>query len=186
MKLMKKFLSLFLLLLLITAIAAATYNLNKKGQAVKTESWQDGNYFSATRTNLTRFSLPDIFDKNNEFSNEDLLGKYSMVNFFASWCTTCKVEHEVLMQIKKENIIDIYGVAWRDIDKNTKEYLEKHGNPFVKTASDSRGIFTEIGEINAVPESWIVDKNGIVIARIAGNIEFSTIAQIKKILAENK
>ncbi|OFW81083.1 MAG: hypothetical protein A2887_00995 [Alphaproteobacteria bacterium RIFCSPLOWO2_01_FULL_40_26] len=132
-------------------------------------------HFVKTQISLPEFSLPDLFDEEKNFSIKDLEGKYSIVNFFASWCTTCHAEHEILLRLRDEKIADIYGIAWRDISENTKNYLKKNGNPFTKIANDSRGLFTKIADIQAIPETWIIDPKGRVIARYRGNLqEFST------------
>ncbi len=120
---------------------------------------------------LPEFSLGDLYDESKEFSKEDLIGKYSLLNFFASWCTTCLSEHPALMRLKDNGKLAIYGIAWRDIDKKTQEYLARNGNPFTKIGVDSKGLFTKILHINAVPESFLINPQGKIIARFSGNIE---------------
>jgi cytochrome c biogenesis protein CcmG/thiol:disulfide interchange protein DsbE len=129
--------------------------------------------------------LPDLFDENRDFSKKQLIGKYSIVNFFASWCTTCRAEHEILMRLKDENIVDIYGVAWRDIDENTKDYLSRHGNPFKMVAKDNQGLFSKIINIEAIPETLIVDKEGNVVMRYQGNLQDFSVDEIREFLRKN-
>lgn len=189
MKNIKKFVPLLALLLLIFVIAIATYNLNqeqKKSVALVETLPESENVFVRTKITLPEFSLSDLFDENGNFSKKDFKNKYSLICFFASWCTTCKAQHDILMNLKQENIIDIYGVAWRDINENTKEYLKKYGNPFKKTAADNGGLFTKIAAIQAVPETWIIDQNGVVAMRLRGNMQDSAIVEIKNFLEKNK
>lgn len=149
------------------------------------------------RIALPDFSLSELFSNHDTFGKQDLVvknqnqdteestlkadqqnltksnitqKKYSLVVFFASWCSACTIEHEFLMRLKDENAIEIYGIAWRDIDKETKEFLKKYGNPYKKIGVDSSGLFTKIAAINAIPETWIVDNNGIVVMRLIGAI----------------
>lgn len=183
---MKKFLPFLTLIFLVSLVAIATYNLNKKQEISTTESGGGADiHFVRTKINLPDFSLPDLFDEEKNFSKKDLASKYSMINFFASWCTTCRAEHEILMRLHDEKIIDIYGIAWRDFDDKTKSYLSKNGNPFKKTASDSRGLFTKIAGIQAIPETWIVDKNGNVVMRFRGNLQEFSIGEIINFLKSN-
>ena len=184
---MKKFLPFLILVFLISLIAIATYNLSNHQQEESSKNDQEnGVHFVETNIPLTEFSLPDIFNKDETFSNKDLIGKYSLVSFFASWCTTCKAQHDILLRLRDEKIIDIYGVAWRDISENSKSFLEHHGNPYVKTASDSRALFTKIANLQAVPETWIVNKEGIIVMRYRGNLQDFSIDEIRNFLINNK
>lgn len=176
---MKKFLPLIALIALIIAMTIATYKLNKN-----TQNSEEISYFQRTNIKLDDFEVSDLFNEGEKLTKEDLKGRYNLISFFASWCTTCKAQHSVLMKIQQEKIIPIYGIAWRDIKENTKNYLENSGNPFVKCAIDSKGLFSEIGNVNAVPETWIVDKNARVIAKYRGNLQEFNIAEIKEIIKE--
>ena len=167
------------------AIAVATYRINEQ-TLTDLDSQDDSIHFSNVQIKLGEFELPDLFDEKKKFSNADLQGQYHMVSFFASWCSTCRAQHDILMRIKNENIIDIYGIAWRDIKENTKLYLEKIGNPYKKVANDSKASFSKIAEINAVPETWIVNKEGEIVMRYRGNLQEFAIDEIKNFLEKNK
>lgn len=182
---MKKFLPLVILVILIVAIAVATYRINEQ-TLTDLDSGDDIIHFSAVEIKLPEFELPDLFDESKNFSNADLRSNYHMVSFFASWCSTCRAQHDILMRIKNENIIDIHGIAWRDIKENTKSYLEKSGNPYKKVALDSKAQFGKIAEINAVPETWIVDKEGVIVLRYRGNLQDFAVEEIKNFLEKNK
>ena len=187
---MKKFLPFLILIFLVNVIGFATYNLNKQQDLEKENKNPnfDDNFsvhFLKERIVLPEFSLPNLFNEKQYFSKQNLIGKYSLVNFFASWCSTCKSEHEVLLKLQGENIIDIYGIACRDIDENTKDYLKKSGNPYKFIATDSRGLFTKIIGIQAVPETLIIDKKGNVVMRFRGNLQDFSIDEIKDFLKSN-
>lgn len=188
---MKKFLPFLTLIFLVSLIGISTYNLNKK-EAVEPElpsasnPQEFGVHFVKTHISLPEFSLPDLYNESGEFSKKDLIGKISVVNFFASWCTTCRAEHEILLRLKSEGIVDIYGVAWRDIDENTKSFLEKSGNPFKKVAKDSRGLFTKITGMEAVPETLIVDKKGNVVLRFKGNLQEFSLDEVREFVRRNR
>lgn len=175
---------------LIGLIGISTYNLSQK-QAVETtpiaanEPAGSSIHFVKTRISLPDFTLPDLYDGNKTFSKKTLLGKYSIINFFASWCTTCRAEHNILLRLQSEKIIDIYGVAWRDIDENTKRYLEKSGNPFKSTAKDGHGLFTDLIGLESIPETLIIDPKGNIVMRYRGNLQDFSINEIKEFLRKN-
>lgn len=179
----KKLLPVLTLIFLVILIGISTYNLNKKQEIASQENMEESNvHFVKTHLALPEFSLPDLFDENKNFSRKNLEGKYSVINFFASWCTTCRAEHEILLRLGNEKIIDIYGIVWRDIDQNTKDYLKKSGNPFKTVAKDSQGLFTKIAGISAIPETWIVNPKGDVIARYRGNLQDFSIDEIRNFI----
>ncbi len=184
---MKRFLPFLTLIFFAILITAATYKSSQKHDngAISedlTSVEESDIHFSEVKISLPDFSLPNLFDESKNFSKKDLIGKYSVINFFASWCTTCRAEHEILLRLHDENIVDIYGIAWRDIDKNTKKYLEKNGNPYKGIAKDNKGLFTKITGIEAIPETLIVDENGVVVRRYRGNLQDFSIDEIKEFL----
>ena len=190
MKNLSHFTPFFLLVFLISIIGISTYKINAKQQIKQESSIEEDvietSFFEKEDILLPEFTLPNLHNQNDVFSKQDLLGQYSVINFFASWCTTCRAEHDDLMRLKDEGIIDIYGVAWRDINDNTKVYLEENGNPFVKTASDGKALFTKIIGIKAVPETLIVNPEGRVVLRYRGNLDDFTINEIRRFVATKK
>lgn len=185
MKNLSNYIPLFVLFFLVSVIAFSTYKISKKQQFADTEIGKNfDSRFAKEKIILAEFSLPDLFDENGNFSNQDLKGKYSLINLFASWCTTCRAEHDVLMRLKSKNIIDIYGVAWRDINQNTRSYLAESGNPFKKVAADNQALFTKLVGINAVPETLLIDPQGQVVLRYVGNLEEYAEQEIEKFMQD--
>ncbi len=183
---MKKYLPFLTLVFLISLIGISTKQLSKKQEVIEelqnASELDSGVHFFKQKIILPEFSLSDLFNENENFSKKDLVKKYSLINFFASWCATCRAEHEILLRLQSEGIIDIYGVAWRDIDKNTKSYLKSSGNPFKKVAKDSTGLFSKITGIDAIPETLIIDPDGNVVMRYRGNLQDFSIDEIKRFL----
>ena len=135
--------------------------------------------------NLPDFSFRDLYDQTQTFSKNDLLEKTSLINIFASWCTTCIQEHEVLLKLSASGIINMYGIAWRDMDENTIRYLEKNSNPYLKVGTDNKGKLTKLFSIRGVPETFIINKKGQIIYQIEGNIDEADLEYIEKIAGEN-
>lgn len=185
MKKFSNYIPLLILVLLIISISLAIYKASDKSsdnaQSEPSES-QFNTELVKQKIKLPDFSLPDVFDENKTFTLQNFIndqGKYSLLNFFASWCSTCKMEHEILLRLKDENFIDIYAIAWHDFKTNTQEYLQKYGNPYKQVALDSQGIFTKITGIKAVPETLVIDASGTVVLRYQGNLDDEVIKDIK-------
>lgn len=191
---MNKFIPLAVLLTFLLLIFYAVSNINKNHNDNATyldEASQEDNVdkvreggvnFSETSINLPDFVLIDLNDSSKNFTKKDLLGKYTILNFFASWCSTCIAEHDILLRIQSEAVADLYGIAWRDINENTVKFLQKSGNPFSKVGADNKAIFSEIANIEAVPETWLVNPKGQVVLRLKGNLHDFSIDEIKQYL----
>ena len=98
------------------------------------------------------FETPDFY--NNDLINENTLGEFYIVNFFASWCKPCLAEHPLLMEMKKKGI-PIIGINFRDDEDNFKEWINEHGNPFEYILRDDGTIAYEMGLIG-VPETFFI------------------------------
>lgn len=90
-----------------------------------------------------------------------------MVNFFASWCAPCEVEHPVLVGLKAQGV-RIVGVAYKDAPENTKAFLGRLGDPFDQRLVDRDGrAGVEFG-VTGVPETYLVGADGVIIAKHTG------------------
>ena len=98
------------------------------------------------------FETPDF--SNNKLINENKLGEFYIVNFFASWCKPCLAEHPLLMEMKKKGV-KIIGINFRDDEENFKEWINEHGNPFEYILRDDGTIAYEMGLIG-VPETFFI------------------------------
>ena len=100
--------------------------------------------------------------KNEKLNESDFKKEILLVNFFASWCVPCIVEHDFLFELKKQKPIKIYGINYKDDIKNLEIWLEKLGNPYSKIGIDKTGITGINWGVNGIPESFLIDKNGII------------------------
>jgi cytochrome c biogenesis protein CcmG/thiol:disulfide interchange protein DsbE len=111
---------------------------------------------------------PDGFEKG--LKTGDLAGKVSLVNIFATWCGPCRIEHPALMQLSHDPAILLVGINYRDDPKKLKAWLDRDGNPFARIGFDPKGVATREFGITGVPETYLVDKKGVVRLRWAGAI----------------
>ncbi len=130
-------------------------------------------------SNITHRKLPKLNSEN--LSPEDLKGKVIIVSFFASWCTSCLVQHSNLMDLKKDGAL-IYGISWKDSKKKSDEWLKKYGNPYNKITEDIDGkLGVEFG-ITGIPETMIINKEGYIIYYLHGPITDEEKGKIKSFL----
>ena len=116
------------------------------------------------------FSLPPL-DGYQGFGSADLAAQKRpmLVNFFASWCVPCVVEHPELMKLAKEGL-PIWGIAYKDPVAAAKGYIDRHGDPYARLAADQPGRVAIDWGVYGVPESYLLDRDGIVRWRMAGPI----------------
>ena len=96
--------------------------------------------------------------------------KIRLVNFWASWCPPCRVEHPQLEKLSKSGNIELYGVNYKDKEDSAIKFLEEYGNPFIKIGSDESGRNALEWGVYGVPETFAIDQNGKVLFRHAGPI----------------
>jgi len=96
-------------------------------------------------------------------TNADTNGRAHLVNLFASWCTPCRAEHEHLMALRARGVT-IVGVAYKDRPEATARFLNELGDPFSAVGLDPNGRFAlELGT-TGVPETFVVDGDGRIVA----------------------
>ena len=93
----------------------------------------------------------------------------TLVNFFASWCIPCVQEAPALMMLKQQGT-PIWGIAYKDRTDATAEFLRQNGDPYTRIARDEPGNTAIDFGLYGVPESYVIDKTGIVRWRWAGGL----------------
>tara|TARA_B100000287_G_scaffold51871_1_gene45814 strand:+ start:7 stop:513 length:507 start_codon:yes stop_codon:yes gene_type:complete len=115
------------------------------------------------------------------FTNHDLsYDNIKVVNFFASWCPPCKIEHEQLINLSKKH--DVFGIAKKDTMENVKLWLQDRGNPYNKIGFDFDGLASIEWGVYGLPETFIVNKSGEIIYRHVGPITSDNINKIQSII----
>ncbi len=97
-----------------------------------------------------------------------LKGQPVVVNFFASWCVPCRLEHPLLMRLKETNHLPIYGIAYKDKPEDSTKLLATFGDPYRQTGIDRDGRVGLNFGVYGVPETYVIDGNGIIRKRFVG------------------
>ncbi len=108
------------------------------------------------------FSLPQLHDQEKVFWPTEWTGKVWLLNFWASWCGGCKVEHPVLMQLAHSGEVPIYGLDYKDRREEALAWLRQRGNPYPLTAVDEAGRVGINYGVYGVPETYVIDKQGVI------------------------
>jgi cytochrome c biogenesis protein CcmG, thiol:disulfide interchange protein DsbE len=123
---------------------------------------------------LPRFSLPGQ-PPSQGFSSSDIVGP-ALINFFASWCIPCVQEAPILMVLKQKGT-PIFGIAYKDKPDATTDFLQQNGNPYTRIARDEPGAVAIDFGLYGVPETYVIDKSGIVRWRWAGGLSDDIVRQ---------
>ena len=123
------------------------------------------------------------FDDNKIYTNEDFKNsRYTLINFWASWCAPCRVEHSYLMQLSKEKNLKILGVNFKDKKINASKFLNELGNPYYYIAKDTTGKQSVNFGIYGVPESILINNETIVLKKFIGPLNEQNLNDIKEII----
>jgi len=108
------------------------------------------------------FRLPSVADPSKFVSSEDFKGKVVIFNVWASWCVACREEHPLLVKFSKTSQTPIYGLNYKDERSDALRWLQAFGNPYVVSAFDLKGTVGIDWGVYGVPETFIIDKKGII------------------------
>ena len=108
------------------------------------------------------FTLPQLHEPSRQFSTQDMKGKVWLFNVWASWCSACEGEHPLLMELSRRNIVPIYGMDYKDKREDGEAWLRRHGNPYTLVVSDAEGRVGIDYGVYGVPETYVIDKQGVI------------------------
>lgn len=125
---------------------------------------------TAVGKSIPAFALTQVLDTQKTLTEGDLLGKVSLLNVWASWCITCRHEHPLLMQLATETDISLYGLNYLDDPVKAKTLLQKIGNPYIASGLDAQGQVGIALGLTGTPETFIIDKKGIIRHKVIGSL----------------
>ena len=144
---------------------------------------KDTNY---NTNSLVGKKIPNIsleyFDKNKFYKNNDFKkNDYTLINFWASWCAPCRIEHPVLIQLSKEKNLKLVGVNFKDKKKQADKFLNDFGDPYDFLTKDEQGKYSVNLGVYGIPESILINKDLTILKKFVGPLsaeDFNSIIAI--------
>lgn len=119
---------------------------------------------------VPEFSLPTLASERPVLTEEALKGQVTFINTWASWCLTCRAEHPLITELTLRTGVPVIGLNYKDTRKAALQWLDRFGNPFAVVVFDKKGqLGFDLG-VGAVPESFVVDANGVIRHKVVGPI----------------
>lgn len=123
------------------------------------------------------FTLSSLSGSQSSVSPDDLKGKRWILNVWASWCVSCRYEHPLFNEIAEKTDIPIIGLNYKDDIDDARQWLKERGNPYLKVALDSNGDVGIDWGVYGVPETFVIDEQGLVVYKHAGPITADIVRQ---------
>jgi len=120
------------------------------------------------------FRLPALKDPEQFISNTDFKGKVTLLNVWATWCVACRQEHPLLVKLRQQGV-EIYGLNYKDKRPAAEQWLQRFGNPYIANAFDADGRVGIDWGVYGTPETFVIDKHGIIRHKHIGPITFNAI-----------
>lgn len=108
------------------------------------------------------FELPRLHEPARMTTNSDMQGQVWMLNVWASWCVSCRYEHPLLVELAREQILPIYGLNYKDRREDAIAWLRNFGDPYVFSGFDMDGRVGMDFGVYGVPETYIIDREGVI------------------------
>jgi cytochrome c biogenesis protein CcmG, thiol:disulfide interchange protein DsbE len=131
------------------------------------------------------FDLPPLAAGSLGLKSGALKGRVTLVNFFASWCVPCRAEHPLLFTLAQDKRIELDGIAYKNKASDTEAYLAELGNPYARIAVDQPGRAAIDFGLTGVPETFLIDRDGVIRFHEAGPLTEDIIEKrLKPLIAE--
>lgn len=108
------------------------------------------------------FQLPQLHDTGRTLAPRDMKGTVWVFNVWASWCVACVEEHPLLVEFSRLNLVPIVGLNYKDNRTEALQWLQKRGDPYALSAQDADGRVGIDYGVYGVPETYVIDKEGII------------------------
>jgi cytochrome c biogenesis protein CcmG/thiol:disulfide interchange protein DsbE len=123
------------------------------------------------------FSAPKLDNPEQNLTPEELKGKVWLFNVWASWCVSCRDEHPVLNQLATQHAALIIGLNYKDARADALNWLGERGNPYDMSVMDQEGRIGIDWGVYGVPETFVIDKKGIIRHKHTGPLTDVTVQQ---------
>ena len=118
---------------------------------------------------MPAFDLATL-DGTGRLASAALKGQVVLINFFASWCVPCRSEQPVLLRLKANNAVALFGIDYKDKTQDAQRYLAQLGDPYQRIGVDADGRLAIDFGVYGVPETYVIDKSGRIRLRHVGPI----------------
>lgn len=108
------------------------------------------------------FRLAQLIQADKVFTPAEMKGRVWMLNVWASWCVACRVEHPLLMDIARSQVVPLIGLDYKDQRPGALKFLSQNGDPYDLSAFDGDGRVGIDYGVYGVPETFVIDKNGVI------------------------
>jgi cytochrome c biogenesis protein CcmG/thiol:disulfide interchange protein DsbE len=108
------------------------------------------------------FELPLLMEPDKKFSEKTMLGRVWILNVWASWCPPCLVEHPVVTQVSRSGMAPVIGLNYKDKPEDALPWLKRNGDPYQLIAFDGSGRIGIDYGVYGVPETYIIDRQGVI------------------------
>lgn len=120
------------------------------------------------------FALPQLHEPQKTFSPEEMKGRVWLLNVWASWCPACRDEHPLFVDLAKSGVVPIYGLNYKDRREDGIAWLKRFGDPYQLSIHDFDGqVGIDFG-VYGVPETYVIDKQGIIRHKNIGPVTLET------------
>ena len=108
------------------------------------------------------FDLPQLAAPDKRLAAQDLRGQVWLLNVWASWCVACQQEHPLLVELSKTGRVKLYGLNYKDKRDDALGWLRRYGDPYLQSVSDTDGLVGIDYGVYGVPETFVIDKQGVI------------------------
>jgi cytochrome c biogenesis protein CcmG, thiol:disulfide interchange protein DsbE len=108
------------------------------------------------------FTLAQLHAPERTLGTADMRGQVWLLNVWASWCVSCRIEHPLLLELSKANIVPVVGLDYKDKTEEGKAWLAQHGDPYRVSVIDADGRVGIDWGVYGVPETFVIDRHGVI------------------------
>lgn len=123
------------------------------------------------------FALPVLHQPDKIFSHREMLGSVWVLNVWASWCISCREEHAAITALAKSGAARVVGLNFRDEPEQARAWLARFGDPYALSVQDREGRLGPDYGVRVVPETYVIDKSGVVRYKRAGVLTHEIVRQ---------
>ena len=135
---------------------------------------------------IPNFEANSLFKEEKFIFSQELKSEIVLINFFATWCKPCRDEHLYIKKFSEQEKIRVIGINYKDDPEKTIKWLNDLGNPYSDVLLDKKGQIAIDWGVYGIPETFVVNSNGIIKYRQAGPITKKIYRKINSLIKEIK